>query len=188
MRGYGKHLVQHRRDLMPTSLLHRGVDSIATALSDSTKNFALGSHEYRVHAMGGKVVPGATSGRGSNLTAYTPHGGEYVEKAEALVNKLLKKLPIHRRKHFYGMDVGIDTKGNPFIIEMNPSDPTGTSGFVGSPFMVDALSSAIRGRTSRFSRIKDIGAAGGVVGAGGLGAHLYNNSDSQGVPDYSNLA
>lgn len=127
-----------------------------------------GTKEYRVHTFNGQVIRDATLGRGSLLSSLNPILTPGKRRAEKAVEATLAKVPAKHRKGTYAFDVGEARKGRkPVIIEANPSDATGNSGFVDHPFVVDALVSRTMGKVPLRRRAHHI--AGGALAAGPIG-------------------
>lgn len=139
------------------------------------KDITGANKEFRVHAFGEKVVPGASSPRGSNITgALTGEQG----KAERYLQKVLNKLPSEYRKIPIAADVAKTNKGFK-IVELNlgPAesgflDPShmrsrgGLAGMFASTKANQAIYKAMTGRASKLEAgTKAVGAGAGTVGA-----------------------
>ena len=106
-------------------------------------------HEFRVHVMGNQVIPGFTFNR--NLGSVDTALNRFFEKVLPDEGSI-KNLPVTRSLHnqverkvskalrnrhlpggsnqIYGMDVAVDKGGKVKIIETNPADTSGYSGFL----------------------------------------------------------
>lgn len=113
-----------------------------------------GTREYRVSAIGGKVIPGGTVGRGSMLDWGNPFYTKTHREVEALAQQMLDKLPDKVRNVGYGFDIGISQAGKPFLIESNPSAllekgnliEAGASGYFAHPYFPGTVASAVKGQ------------------------------------------
>ena len=156
------------------------VDTVASKLSPLKKIYGShmgltnrGTNEYRVHVLGGKVVPYGTSHRGSlvgnMLTSLLPFRLPSTNKVESFAQQVADSMKGRARSGLYGMDIGIErASGKPFLIETNPTTSTGASGFLDSPFGAEAISSHLAGKLP--NSIMARRALLGVGGAGALGA------------------
>lgn len=165
------HIVQARQVMEPVGALQSALDSVLRKASPGFfNNLSRGTREYRVHAMGGKVVPYATSPRGSAseyLGYYlNPFRSKRTQQIEDYVQEALQRMPENARKLNYGFDVGLDRFGRPFIIEANPAAAGSASGFVSLPWVADAYSAAVKGQLPNYVKLRNAGYAAGLGGAG----------------------
>lgn len=173
------HLAQQRQVLEQVGPMQGILDNLISKTSPKFfQNLNRGTREYRVHSMGGKVVPFATSPRGSAseyLSYYLrPWQSKRTRQIEQYVQEALNRMPEKARKIGYGFDVGVDQYGRPFIIEANPAAAGMASGFVSLPQVADAYGSAVKGRLPAYVKLRN---AAYLAGAGGLAAHTMNQPE-----------
>tara|TARA_B100000745_G_scaffold300554_1_gene255230 strand:+ start:17096 stop:20380 length:3285 start_codon:yes stop_codon:yes gene_type:complete len=191
-------VAQVRHDLAKNSPIERFVDNFMNQYEGAERplgrslynavtgkspvhHFSVGSgghkREWRVHTTGGKVVPYATSGRGSML-GMLPWWTKNKSLAEQAAQKMLDKFPANIRKSSFGLDVAKTKDGRFVLIESNPSNFEGASGLMSpGPASItsrgDAIESAVMGRLPAHIKaqrqLKATGAAGGAAGAGMVG-------------------
>lgn len=135
------------------------------------------SNEFRVHVIDGKVIPYATSARGS-VTGVLPW---YTRQAKAAENALAQKLQgvdPAKLKGTFAFDVAPGQKGNWHVIESNPTDGGG-SGLMGLPHMQDAVAAALQGRLPNYVKTqRGIQGAGlAALGAGAVALRGSGRSD-----------
>lgn len=140
------------------------------------------SSELRVHAIGNKVIPGATMVRGKNVEDVI-----HMRKAEKALQNMLDKLPPSKVKDLtHAADVAI-TKGNkPAIIELNRGahqsgflDPRhlaaqaggGLKGLAAGALSTKANQAIYKHLTGRASALE---AGGKALAAGGVASTLAN--------------
>jgi hypothetical protein len=153
---------------------------IAQKALDIKKDPITGHHrEIRVHAIGGKVVPGASSPRGGNVTDIL-----HQRKAEKFFQGALDKMPKGKKPHnmFWAPDIAVTGKGMK-IIETNRG--AAQSGLLDPKYIakhrgkIPALNSVrmnsaiYKHITGRHTALAAGAKALGVAGAAGLAAHLY---------------
>lgn len=165
------HLAQQRHALEAVGPIQSTLDAGLRKLSPGFfGNLSRGSREYRVHTMGGKVVPFATSPRGSAseyLGYYlNPFRSKRTRQIEEYVQEALNRMPENARKLGYGFDVGLDRFGRPFVIEANPAAAGAASGFVSLPWVSDAYSAAVKGQLPNYVKLRNAAYAAGLGGAG----------------------
>jgi hypothetical protein len=163
-------MAQVRRPLKPATRIERWIDKLVTRGGRYRSPSAKGTREYRIHALGGKVVPGATLGRGTSAGVTVPLGlpgtQREARRAEQFARQALARMPKRWRGRTYGFDVGIDRAGKPFLIEMNPADLLGASGYAEFPPIAEAMAAAVKGqRPFGPAAVR----AAGTVGAGAIG-------------------
>lgn len=170
-----RYMVQQRADLQPTSGVARTLDRYHALKQQQPKMSTLqrlleawktrdlvgkvegvssatskGTKEFRVHALGGKVVPYGTIRRGSGAGVGNPLHTFEMSRIEAEVQRALDSLPAKYRNTPYNFDVGITRQGKPVIIEANPAGYSGlrseVGGLSGHPYVTDAVQAAIKGR------------------------------------------
>lgn len=144
------------------------------------KTFGRGpGKEFRVHALGGRVILGTSFPRFSALGYLKGLAGfadAETAGAESYVSKLLKKMPKKYRNQMYGFDVGLSSKNKYFPIETNP----GFSGYIWgsgdreedipSAIAMNRLISAVQGRaTVPLALMRS--ALAGTAGLGSYGAY-----------------
>lgn len=173
------HIAQQRQILEQVGPVQSGLDKlIGKTAPKFFQNINRGTREYRVHSMGGKVVPFATSPRGSAseyLSYYLrPWQSKRTSQIERYVQEALDRMPEKARKMGYGFDVGLDHYGRPFIIEANPAAAGSASGFVSLPMVSDAYGSAVKGQLPAYVKLRN---AAYLAGAGGLGAAALNQPE-----------
>ena len=130
--------------------------------------------EFRVHAVGNKVLPHATFRRGpwsaSLPGILSPFKSRDVALAEQHVQRALDSIPPqYRQNRMYGFDVAIDKNGRPFIIESNASHRGGASGYLSNPLFADALQAGIKGQLPNYVRARNA-LYGTALAGGGYGA------------------
>lgn len=138
------------------------------------------SREIRVHAIGNKVVKGATSPRGGNIVDYTKR-----RKAEKFFQAALNRMPKSQKPShmFWAPDIAV-TKGGMKIIETNRGaamsglmDPkylassSGRAAAANSVRINNAIYKHVTGRHTRLSAGLRGAAMAGTVG---LGMHYLN--------------
>jgi hypothetical protein len=125
---------------------------------------AHGAREYRVHVINGKVVPYATVHRGSPSgyvgSLLRPWASAEQRAAESYAQQAASRQPAQFGKQVFGYDVGIDTAGKPFLIEMNPSFQGSGSGFMRNIPIADAIGSAMRGRLPNYVKARNLAYGG----------------------------
>ena len=141
--------------------------------------------EYRLHVVNGKVVPFATYGRGNVLdyakTLLNPFRTKEVRSVEEFAQRAIDKVKNKndRLKASYGFDVGVDTKGKPFLVETNPSEGGISSSWLDAPFVADSVSAAAKGELPKWVKLRNSIYGGGLAaGLGGVGYHQMNKSGS----------
>jgi hypothetical protein len=138
-KGYKNWIVQKKLDLKSPNLLDRALGIIAPA--------GTGAREYRIHTLGNKVVPYASTYRGS-ARMVTPWATKEQLNAERHLQSLLSK---HLDKRFhntpFAFDVVIGKNGIPIPIEANPATLGGASGLVSTPHITDAILSHLGNKT-----------------------------------------
>lgn len=175
-----KNLVSEAKRKKITNILKQPNEYILQHKMNIEKGMLTGaSRELRVHAVGGKVVPGAASVRGKNIEDVAK-----TREAERFVQKFLDRLPKkYKGKNItYAPDVAITSKGMQ-IIELNAG--AAESALIDPRYMLEAHGKvkglfpamsavsksqkhykAITGRDAPLSAgIKGL-AAGGAAGAG----------------------
>ena len=191
-KGPHTYMAQKRLDLQKNSLLERMIDAYyghrvggdtrlgaawnALRTGGATvPNMSVGGsgvREWRVHTLNGKVIPYATTGRGSTL-GMLPFWNRNRAQAEAAVNRALRKMPKSLSRHGYGFDVAKTRDGRFVILESNPAEITGASGLLDAPHLADAVSSAVLGKMPAYIRLqRQLQAGGAVLGTGGAAAGL----------------
>lgn len=178
--GPGQWIAQERRNLDGFSAPQQAVESW---LSNRTGAVPHGTHEYRVHALNGQVVPYATTHKGgpiqSAVEKWLPWNTPRTRKAEALVQQAVNRMGKgNRDRTFYGFDVGFDTAGTPFIIESNPAAADGLSGALLDPHVSDAMGAAIKGQLPNYVKAR----RGLWAGGAGLGAYQGFKSEEDTRP------
>ena len=131
--------------------------------------------EFRVHVIDGKVVPYATSGRGSVLGAL-PFRTRNHGLAEKSLQEQLRTIDPKKLKGTWGMDVMKTRDGKFRVVETNPTT-AGGSGFASAPHIQDAFSAAIEGRLPRYvatQRAASAAGRGGALAGMGLAARAAN--------------
>lgn len=131
----------------------------------ATSTTGKGNVEYRVHAVGGKVIPYNAINRGSLLGIHNPIHTPEMRRAELLAQRAVDALPPEVRNNTFGFDIARrGDNGKLMIIESNPSLPGSTSGYLDMPQVEDAMQAAVMGKLP--SRIKALRAAAALgVGA-----------------------
>jgi hypothetical protein len=144
-----------------------------------------GWSEYRVHALGDKVMPDMTYSRGFNLHGHFQTQGRDAKRAEEAVRRALsgKKFDANKyRNAQWGFDVVIDKDNVPHIIEANPSLPHSPSGQLMSPTGVEGYTAQLLGRQAlapaAMRAAKRTAAAGATAGVGGVGYGGYRLADN----------
>ncbi len=140
------------------------------------KSTNLGTHEYRVHVINGKVVPYGTMHRGSALNAVAgwlnPFGSPQIRQVEKFVQDSMGRAAPKVRNGSYGMDVAINKNtGKPILIETNPTEVGASSGFLQTPIVNDAVQASIRGKLPVHVLARR-GLAGGALGTAGMAAQV----------------
>jgi hypothetical protein len=138
-KGYKNWVVQKKLDLKAPGLLDRALGFIAP--------MGTGAREYRVHAVGNKVIPYASTYRGG-ARMVTPWATKEQLRAERHLQRLLSK---HLDEKFhntpFAFDVVIGKNGVPIPIEANPATLGGASGLVSAPHITDAILSHLGNKT-----------------------------------------
>lgn len=165
------HLAQQRHVLEQVGPIQGLIDAgLGKVHKGFLGNLNRGSREYRVHTMGGRVVPYATSPRGSAseyLGYYlNPMRSKRTRQIEEYVQEALNRMPENVRRMGYGFDVGLDRFGRPFLIEANPAASGAASGFVSLPWVSDAYSAAVKGQLPNYVKLRNAAYAAGLGGAG----------------------
>jgi len=138
-KGYKNWVVQRRLDIKPPSLLDRAIKFINPA--------GTGAREYRVHTVGNKVIPYASTYRG-NARMVVPWATKEQLKVEQELQKLLSKRLDKRFSNTpFAFDVVIGKNGRPIPIEANPATLRGASGLVSTPHVTDAILSHLGNKT-----------------------------------------
>lgn len=130
-------------------------DTISGVLKD-VLNFkkpysSWGSHEYRINALDGKVVPHSVYNK-AFLGGYYGSSLFYGKKERMLedfTQQALNRLKGKQRQGLMGFDVAIGKDGKPFIIEANPvvaGDITQISGAITDPRIMKDLYAGIAGK------------------------------------------
>lgn len=131
-----------------------------------------GTKEYRVHALGGKALPGMATPRYPSGWRTIPEMWKAQKARKWFQKEVLNKLPEEYRHIGYGADVAPLEGGGFKVIELNPG---GDSGLLATnPFGVHGLYRAVTGRYSQ-PAAATLGGIGALVG-GGLGAALGPDS------------
>lgn len=110
-----------------------------------------GSHEYRINALDGKVIPHSVYNKalGGGYYGSSLFYGKKERMLEDFTQKALSKLKGKQRQGLMGFDVAIGKDGKPFIIEANPvvaGDITQISGAVTDPRIMKDLYAGIAGK------------------------------------------
>lgn len=175
--GFPKFLEDQFRKIPDSSSLKKLVDPFIAPTWT-------GKAEYRVHSLNGKVIPYASTSRGSGVQAIldtvTPFRTRKIREAEAYAQKILDDLPKTQRNKAYGFDIGFNTKNKPVFIEANPADTGGFSGFSLGPIYQDALNAAIKGELPNYVKLRRLAAAGGAGGTA-LGINSLIDGQSSGL-------
>jgi len=138
-------------------------------------------YEYRVHVVGGKVVPGASLHRWAVGREVNPFRRREIREMEAFVQDTLNKLPRKSRGVPMAIDVAKLKNGGWKIIEANPG---GESGFL-IPDVTKTVSKAphavYKAVTGRSSKAEASAKALGAGGAASLGVSkaLNRNEDNR---------
>ena len=138
-RGTRNWVVQKKFDLKEPSLFDKFLKFTSIA--------GTGAREYRVHAVGHKVIPYGSTYRGSlrmGLPYYTKEHALVEKEMQNLLNSNLKKE--HRNVPF-AFDVLIGKNGKIIPIESNPATLDGASGLAALPHVTDAAASFVAGKT-----------------------------------------
>jgi hypothetical protein len=176
-KGYKNWIVQPHLDIKAPNLLDRVLRMISPV--------GTGAREYRVHAVGNKVIPYASSYRGGPRMVL-PWATKEQLRAESHLQQLLTK---HLDKKYhntpFGFDVVIGKDGIPIPIEANPATLGGASGLVSTPHITDAILSHMGNKTPLYilrqraleRTAKNI-AVGTATGATILAPSLYANRNN----------
>lgn len=157
----------------------RVADTLKAALGGELPFKAKGSmsggtgKEFRVHVIDGKVVPYATTGRGSvlgNLPIRTPN----MRRAEKALQEKLVGIDPSRLSGTWAFDVAKSKGGDFNVIETNPSIHGGSGMVSNLPHIQDALAAALQGRIPRYMRIQQ----GALAGSGIAGASALSGDDT----------
>jgi len=174
MKSPGAVMVQHRVNLQRMNPIERALARVTTG-APPTK-------EFRVHALGDKVIPltsgsryGLLSRLGEGAMGFAGRTPANVRKTERAVEQALQKVkridPDYVKNRMFAFDVGLTPSGRPKIIEANPE---GFSGFLapstqlgGLPDPMAALHShrlisALQRRTTLPLALAQSAAAGGI--------------------------
>ena len=179
-KGLQDYIIQERRPLKAIPWWQQRIDK----LLGEGSNFNRDTREVRVHLLNGRVVPYASTERGSNFGAsqslLSPWRNRYVRHAEELAEQMGSQLPEGLRKNtLYGLDVGFDRSGRPFLIESNPSSPGGyASGILDMPEGIDAVTAAIQGRLPAHVKLRNTLYGTGALGAGGMAYGLGRKKEA----------
>ena len=138
-RGLKNWVVQKKFDLKNPGLLDKVLNRIG--------GFGSGAREYRVHAIGNKVIPYATAYRGSTRVALPYHTSEMAMVEKELQRLLDKNLSRQHKNIPFGFDVLIGKDGKIIPIEANPATLVGSSGLASMPHTIDAIASHLAGKT-----------------------------------------
>lgn len=178
------------------------------------ENVHRNTHEWRVHLVTGpkgtRVVPRVTDSRGNAWDRFVENWMPYgirtpsQKKVEEFAAKVGRAIPkkYSKKPSVWGLDVGIDSKGRPFLIEANPSTKGGyytgyrvgsggkkfrikteggASGWLDDPGSLARIVAAHKGLPAPVNRWDDIETTGkliggaGVVGGIGYGGWRYKN-------------
>jgi hypothetical protein len=186
----GDYIVQPKKELAPVSGISKFIDK--HFFPEKVTGSLSGKQEYRVHTMNGRVVPYATVHRGSasNILAnlLRPFRSKQQRLAESYTQAQLDNAKFKKyRSGAYGMDVAFDSKNRPQLIETNPADKGGTSGFLQHPIVTDAIIGAAKGKLPAFIKAKRLAYGAGALGLGGLGVKALNsdNENTAIKPNYA---
>jgi len=181
-------IAQKRHELQKNNRLYTAIDNLVSKMTKSEYSTGGGgAKEWRVHTSGGKVVPYASSGRGSMLSQALPYYSPNMRKAEAAAQKMLDKMPAKFRNSSFGFDIAKTKDGKFVLIETNPSSfggsssymqPGPVSGATEVPWRQDALESAIMGRLPAYIKAQRALEAAGLLGGTGAvagGGMMLNN-------------
>lgn len=126
--------------------------SVLKNIFDFRKPFnSWGSHEYRISALDGKVVPHSVYNKalGGGYYGSSLFYGKKQRMLEDFVQQQLNTLKKKNRQGLMGFDVAIGKDGKPFIIEANPvvaGDITQISGAVTDPRILSDIYAGIAGK------------------------------------------
>lgn len=131
-----------------------------------------GAREYRVHAIGNRVIPGASVFRGSRRAA-VPWRTAEAESVENQLQKLLSKrrLSAQHKDVPFGFDVLVSPTGKIIPIEANPATLGGASGYLSLPHQVDAVAGYLTGRVPMYLK-RQFGAERALNSAGFMAPSL----------------
>jgi hypothetical protein len=130
-KGYKNWVVQRKLDIKAPSLLDRAIKFIHPS--------GTGAREYRVHTIGNKVIPYASTYRGNARMVLPWATKEQLKVERELQNLLSKKLDKRFSNTPFAFDVVIGKNGRPIPIEANPATLSGASGLVSTPHVTDAI-------------------------------------------------
>jgi hypothetical protein len=141
--------------------------------------------EYRVHVLDGKVVPYATSERGT-LRGLIPWRTRNHRLAEQATMRKIEALPAAERAKLqggYGFDVMKGKGKNQWhIVETNPSEVSGGSGFIADhPAIQGALSAAIKGQLPNYIKLQRGIEGTALAGTGLLGINALSGNTPDSV-------
>lgn len=177
---HGDWLIQPNKDLAEVSPLTKLVDRFYG--KKHNRNMSK-MKEYRVHVINGQVVPYATIHRGSftraTIDPIMPWRSREIRNVENYAQEQLNALKNkHLRQGNYGFDVAIDKAGKPQLIETNPAEPGGASGFLNSPLTQDAITAAATGKLPIHVQARRALYGAGALGLGALGLnHTHKNKE-----------
>jgi hypothetical protein len=125
-------------DKLNKSLLRFGKDRVP-----------LGTKEYRVSALDGKVIPYSVNRKGiAGLYEGNYIWDKELDDIQKYTQKALDSLKAKNKQGLMGFDIGIDSRGKPFVIEPNPTvagKPLGVSGAITDPMISSGIVNAIKG-------------------------------------------
>ena len=186
--GPANFIAQKRYELQKNNRVLTAIDNLISKLTKREWSTGGGGvKEWRVHTSGGKVIPYATTGRGSMLSQGIPYYSPNARKAEAAAQKILDKMPDKFKNSSFGFDVAKTKDGKFVLIESNPSSFGGSSGYMqpgapsmfsAAPYRQDALEAAVMGRLPAYIKAQRALEAAGLIGGAGTaggGALMLNN-------------
>ncbi len=155
-KGPTNFIAQKRHDLQKNNRVLTAIDDLVSKITNHEYSTGGGGvKEWRVHTSGGKVVPYASTGRGSMLSQAVPYYTPNMRKAEQAAQKMLDQMPEKFRNSSFGFDIAKTKDGKFVLIESNPSSFGGSSGYMqpgrvsgesAAPWRQDALEAAVMGR------------------------------------------
>lgn len=132
-------VVQQKFDLKAPNLLDKTINFFSGA--------GTGAREYRVHTIGDKVIPYASTYRGGGRMVVPWATKEQLYAEQHLQSLLSKNLNKRHKDTPFAFDVVIGKNGVPIPIEANPATLSGASGLVATPHITDAILSHLGNKT-----------------------------------------
>lgn len=149
--------------------------------------------EYRIHVVNGKVIPFATSEKWDPFMHFSRFTNKEKQSLERQIQGHMDRLMEYQAKHpkmkgfkpweldlrkqVFGLDVGVGPDGKAIIYEFNPSMPDAYrngSGQLLHPDVLDAVSSAVKGRMPAIQKLQLLLGGAGVAGGAGMAAGGVN--------------